>query len=44
MFKIKGLEGIAGLIGALMITYYGVGIYKHIQEVKQIKKADNNNN
>jgi hypothetical protein len=43
MFRIKGLEGVAGMIGALMIAYYGIGIYKHLEEIKQIKKADNNN-
>ena len=37
MFKINGLQGVAGLITVLFITYYGVGIYKHILEIKQIK-------
>ena len=41
MFKIKGLESIAGLVTVLIVTYYGIGIYKSILEVKQIKKGGN---
>ena len=38
MFKIKGLEAATGLITALIVTYYGIGIYRHILEIKDIKR------
>ena len=46
MIKVKGLEKAAGLITALVVVYYAVGIYKHILQIKDIKnpkkKADQN--
>lgn len=48
MEKIGGFEKSAGLIAAFAIVFYGVGIYNHLLQIKEIKRnrlksAENNN-
>ena len=38
MEKIGGFEKTAGIITAFAIIFYGVGIYNHLLQIKEIKK------